>query len=119
MKAGSDAPCGTSKQDTTITAQREGEPMRLIDADMLKQKVIENRDPDWSVVIKPCYEDILNAPTIDAVQVVRCKDCIHSEYDDKFWLLTSCPMYDDWAYREKPVTGECFCSFGEKKPNGH
>lgn len=49
--------------------------MRLIDADALintlnKEKIPFNADINYI---------ILNAPTIDAVEVVRCKDCKYYE----------------------------------------
>lgn len=48
--------------------------MRLIDADALLEKLIKT----------PRYFDLKfdidDAPTIDAVPVVRCKDCIHNEW---------------------------------------
>ena len=50
---------------------------RLIDEDALKAKA--NADPDsgeWFVWV----QDIDEAPTVDAVKVVRCRDCKH--YDN-------------------------------------
>lgn len=42
--------------------------MRLIDADLYKE--------DMTNVYPEYYEDVLDAqPTIDAVPVIRCKDC--------------------------------------------
>ena len=41
---------------------------RLIDADTLPTGRVE-------------WEDIVNAPTVDAVPVIRCKDCKHHEYE--------------------------------------
>lgn len=52
--------------------------MRLIDADKLKVHHGVNVGANYgglrAVVFK---KDIDNAPTIDAVEVVRCRDCIH------------------------------------------
>lgn len=53
--------------------------MRLIDADALKKKytmVIKRTSPS-AIMERPAIllEDVDEAPTIDAVQVVRCKDC--------------------------------------------
>lgn len=64
--------------------------MRLIDVDKLE------RQEYWGVDA----EDIDNAPTVDAVEVVRCKDC-------RKFKTYACRMvasgYDD------------FCSYGERK----
>lgn len=53
--------------------------MRLIDADALKQKftmVTKQYKPN-AIMERPAIllEDVDKAPTIDAVEVVRCKDC--------------------------------------------
>lgn len=44
-------------------------------------------------------------PNIDAVEVVRCKDC-------KFYHTEECAM-DDWHFAETKEND--FCSFGQKK----
>lgn len=57
--------------------------MRLIDADALKDEVMKI----WAYiqcvtgddVMDAVMTDIKNAPTVDAVQVVRCRDCKHFE----------------------------------------
>lgn len=67
--------------------------MRLIDADKLSARLSRNATPYFTV------PDIENAPTIDAVPVVRCKDC-------RYFKMYKCRMgysnYND------------FCSYGEK-----
>lgn len=51
---------------------------RLIDADALLMNVVaisnSKGQVTWSAVPTT---DILTAPTVDAVEVVRCKDCTH------------------------------------------
>lgn len=46
--------------------------MRLIDADALEYHVTENPMVHYEYIHK---HEIDNAPTIDAVPVIRCKDC--------------------------------------------
>lgn len=55
--------------------------MRLIDADALKEELAK-RTPHFAQRIKftPCFEAIRDAPTVDAVPVVRCEQCIHNHY---------------------------------------
>ena len=64
--------------------------MRLIDADKLLTNVIAISNSEgqvtWSAV---STMDILAAPTVDAVPVVRCKDCKH-RYSDSW-----CEYVDD------------------------
>ena len=49
--------------------------MRLIDADALSE---HTHYDDFETLIVD-YDDIENAPTVDAVEVVRCVECSHSE----------------------------------------
>ena len=54
---------------------------------------------------------IENAPTVDAVEVVRCKDCIHWNKDALAcdilpWVDSS--EHENWY-------AEDFCSYGERK----
>ena len=58
--------------------------MRLIDADALVKTCIEGlNDDEVFDRIPPDYVD--DAPTIDAVPVVRCKDCKHfMEFTETF-----------------------------------
>ena len=48
---------------------------RLIDADKLEKQEYWGNERCFDYVDA---EDIDNAPTVDAVPVVRCKDCKHS-----------------------------------------
>lgn len=54
--------------------------MRMIDADTLRQEVEKDRDASdmpkmWYQGIEYAINHIIHAPTVDAVEVVRCKDC--------------------------------------------
>ena len=87
--------------------------MRLIDADALKLgKFIETRT-DWH----KGWNDALDAattqaPTIDAVEVVRCKDCKHwAEFDDYGGRCENPDGLDNYAMPDD------FCSYGERKNN--
>lgn len=55
------------------------------------------------------YEDgraRINAPTVDAVEVVRCKDCIYHENG----CCINSESYDDTRYRP-----DYFCADGERR----
>ena len=66
------------------------------------------------------YEDIENAPTIDAVQVIRCKDCRYYEvyerkYDgsaDKRFKPSICTRAYEYAVAKDP---NWFCADAEPK----
>lgn len=81
---------------------------RLIDANALSIQVMDasywdNQDEDviWNLV--------QDAPTIDAVPVVRCKDC---EYCGHFDGLLYC---DNSRGLAGSVSPEGFCSYGERR----
>ena len=79
--------------------------MRLIDADAL----LDGRE-DHEMISTHL---IWNAPTIDAVPVVKCKDCIHRVYTDEG---ESCPddiVCDLWESDGFDETD--YCSWGERR----
>ena len=87
--------------------------MRLIDADALYRKVKMETNPygkptiDYDSGVK-VLEWIDKTPTIDAVPVVRCKDCK--------WLYDE---MDDYCCRSHRglvrICENSFCSYGERK----
>ena len=86
--------------------------MRLIDADALLKKAGDAWDSYGHLLYAVGTGDIMLAPTIDAVEVVRCKDCKHYGFTDnrvpkeQVW----------WCYKWSNVMGEMdFCSCGERK----
>ena len=83
--------------------------MRLIDADALKEELAK-RTPHFAQRIKftPCFEAIRNAPTVDAVAVVRCRDCKHQGDDE------SCPVCNECGRKTLP-NGDWFCADGERR----
>lgn len=78
---------------------------RLIDADKLERQEYWGNERCFDYVDA---EDIDNAPTVDAVPVVRCKDCKH--YD----IGGSCIICGFQS--RKP---DDFCSYGERKDDKH
>lgn len=78
--------------------------MRLIDAEDLKKELL-SRD-FFPALVKHAIE---KSPTIDAVEVVRCRDC---EY-----YCVEC-MYPGTGWCEYLERGEYdnhFCNYGERK----
>lgn len=88
--------------------------MRLIDADALNNELIERQYSAQSMgVLHSGYPHMMaivsKQPTVDAVPVVRCKDCV--------WFgKAGCAILivDD---SDKPREYD-FCSYGERKDNG-
>lgn len=84
--------------------------MRLIDADELYETRHEicNRGGNYIEVIEP--DEVMSARTIDAVEVVKCKDCKYHFYDSGYnqW----------WCNYEigcRNVHADDFCSRGDRK----
>ena len=92
--------------------------MRLIDADALIKQLsnYELQESPWGFygnlktyeAIKGCIDAIKEAPTVDAVEVVRCKECKYRETCEKIiW-------FDIGKY--KAIGSEIdFCSYGERR----
>ena len=83
--------------------------MRLIDADALKEYATGGVTSVGLLTLA----EIDNAPTIDAVPVVRCKDCKHTDTDGCKDPAIYCKVWDRW---EMPEDG--FCSYGERRSDG-
>ena len=87
--------------------------MRLINADNLLDKAYWHGDkPDYDNLYADGVEavdvrDIESEPTVDAVRVIRCKDCI---YGEKF--INGDQNYLYCVYHESPMNINSFCSSG-------
>ena len=78
---------------------------RLIDADATKRRVA---DTFFDTLI-PCVNRALDdSPTIDAVPVVRCKDCKYHE-DEEIGMVYCPNVIGGW------VGENWFCADGERK----
>ena len=75
--------------------------MRLIDADAIAPKLEGKFNQDY----------VRYAPTIDAVPVVRCKDCIYYETGKDY--LPYC-NHVDGGISDYPRADD-FCSYGERR----
>ena len=83
--------------------------MRLIDADVLSSSIVKHKYIEsfrvcdlgrvftFEATKHDMYEKVITAPTIDAVPVVRCKDCVYRN------IPKCCPcqiggfnVTDDW-----------------------
>lgn len=95
--------------------------MRLIDADWVLEhtKPYELSDEDWSVTggtaIRLIHNAIDGAPTIDAVPVVRCRECKHLNVVNRKELYAHCPKTNTVFLPFELDTREHFCSLGERK----
>lgn len=56
-----------------------------------------------------------NAPTIDAIPVVRCRECKHLNVVNRKELYAHCPKTNTVFLPFELDTREHFCSLGERK----
>ena len=87
--------------------------MRLIDADLLSEAMHENvsapyEDASWAK--ENCLAEIEAAQTVDAVPVVRCRECKHydtADFDGN--ILCGCTLHSAMV----DITPDSFCSYGD------
>lgn len=92
--------------------------MRLIDADAVMDKACENlRAGDVLDRIPPSFID--NAPTVDAVPVVRCENCKHLCVWNRKDIYAFCPKTNIVFLPFEKDTRTFFCGCGERKENNH
>ena len=109
--------------------------MRLIDADALKAKLIEERDsipltrterygfgvefPNHHGTsmrggINKAFRCMEQTPTIDAVPVVRCKDCRYYYHSVSSFRDGRCAHFGNFD-GDPCVDLNAFCSYGERR----
>lgn len=83
---------------------------RLIDANTLKSKAFSDPDSGEAIVY---LQDIDEAPTVDAVEVVWCKDCIF--WDSETGFCDKHSKYDHNGLDWDIFNDDDFCSLGERR----
>lgn len=98
--------------------------MRLIDADKCEKDLL-NRcliTGYGGLTSNDVRTEMSRQPTVDAVPVVRCKDCVHKpqENADHYTVfpdeICPCQCEDNW-YSWMPQDN-FFCAFGERREDG-
>ena len=91
--------------------------MRLIDADALTDELIRESEADTSKSIQTSFaksvclllcKALELQPTVDAVPVIRCKDCARSPNNGKARTICPCPM-------DRYMGDNGYCSKSEPK----
>ena len=99
--------------------------MRIIDADSIRQKAVPHTRVEraycadikkWAVLVS----DIDEAPSVDAVEVVRCKDCKFSDmycFGSSSQVTLAClDIEEDGFIRAATaVPPDFFCANGERR----
>lgn len=98
--------------------------MRLIDADTIfNGELLLVSDKAYDAV-HAVIERINNAPTVDAVPVVRCKDCYYCATEKSFGKVYHyCEAFEQYAEGDLigvslQVNPDHFCSWGERREDG-
>ena len=98
---------------------------RMIDADTLLETIHDTADgladcdqqnAAWALR-KYAVRDIMGAPTVDAVKVVRCRDCRYWEKFQSSILgeVMCCIAQGEMNVQKDPYD---FCSYGERRTDG-
>lgn len=81
---------------------------RLIDADKAYKVLTDYYHHRTETQHEALKEALSKVPTVDAVEVVRCKDCIRFEDEDEDG--------DCWCYCHNDTTcRDGYCSWGERR----
>lgn len=88
---------------------------KWIDADELKNAIHESYNPYqdyWAGTISRMHELIDEQPTVDAVEVVRCKDCRHKDF--RYYN-----KQEVYCYKlSRSMCAKDFCCLGTKMDGG-
>lgn len=89
-----------------FAVMQKGKNMRLIDADALIEFIVEEAQDLRTLSTKTVGQAISKTPTVDAVPVIRCKDCKHkNEYG-------YCTVYLNFHHLTADMD---YCSDAERK----
>ena len=92
---------------------------RLIDAERLKTHYCWWAGGGREMTLdeaKKTFDTIIDVqPTVDVVEVVRCKDCIHSDQCTKEMVMKT----RGGGYLYCPMGSDGFCSLGERREDGN
>ena len=86
---------------------------RLIDAKALEKQIKQAFEDTNPYAMGMMLRWIRKQTTVDAVEVVRCKDCKHGCEDHEDAYLCNNAYYGLMGF----TRGDDFCSYGERKDN--
>ena len=92
--------------------------MRLIDADRLSEAIYDNVSAPYEDAVcakEDCLTEVYEAPTVDAVPVVRCRECKYLNVVNRKELYAHCPKTNTVFLPFELDAREHFCSLGKRK----
>lgn len=101
-----------------VRAAKGEEKMRLIDGDALLRNIrraVYPSDLNTTIAVGICESHVKDMPTIDAVPVVRCKDCRFGAYTQMQgdYMITCQNAESPVCGTDKLVKPDWFCACGE------
>lgn len=97
---------------------------RLIDAYTFAEEIeslqitVAGKPARWNDGKHTVLYRIAEQPTIDAVEVVRCQNCIHWDDEEEVCLkIYSDGVVSPYAWQHR--NADDFCSYGERKDHEH
>ena len=90
---------------------------RLIDANKTMNSIVDLLELEWGYdgIREDVQQIFENTETVDAVEVVRCRDCKHLNVLNRKELYAHCPKTNTVFLPFDLDTREHFCSLGERK----
>ena len=88
--------------------EKQSSEKRLIDASAMRADWLENGENEYVYDTNAVLDSIDSQPTIDAVPVVRCRDCKYHE-DTHVAGFEHCCLYD------LTMRHNDFCSYGKRE----
>ena len=87
---------------------------RLIDANALRTQFDDI--PPYIGMTGGCVQQFIDkAPTVDAVEVVRCKDCKHYDNSEGIQWCHLNSKFAKWGTDWHSFPEDGFCSYGERR----
>ena len=88
--------------------EKQSSEKRLIDANAMRADWLENGENEYVYDTNAVLDSIDSQPTVDAVEVIRCRDCKYHE-DTHVTGFEHCCLYDlTMRYND-------FCSYGKRE----
>ena len=91
--------------------EKQSSEKRLIDASVMRDDWLENGKNEYVYDTNAVLDSIDSQPTVDAVEVVRCRECKHRGTDYCIFHIKGEPA-DEELLRK---LDNDFCSYGKRK----
>ena len=88
--------------------EKQSSEKRLIDANAMRADWLENGENEYVYDTNAVLDSIDSQPTVDAVEVIRCREC-KSHEDTLVIGFVHCRLYD------RIMRHNDFCSYGKRE----